>query len=45
MLCLVCSDFPRAMMIEAAKAVPVAGKAAEISMKQGADLLFEQYDL
>lgn len=41
MLCLVCSDFPRALMIEAVKTLPVAGKQSEISIKQGPDLLFE----
>jgi hypothetical protein len=45
MLCLVCSDFPRALMIEAVKTLNIAGKSNEISAKQGPDLLFEQFDL
>jgi hypothetical protein len=44
MICLVCSDFPRNLMIETVKTLPLAGQK-EISPKQGHDLLFEQYDL
>ena len=44
MICLVCSDFPRNLMIETVKTLPLAG-SKEIAVKQGHDLLFEQYDL
>lgn len=44
MICLVCSDFPRNLIIETVKALPIAG-SSEISAKQGHDLLFEQYDI
>eukprot|EP00347_Sterkiella_histriomuscorum_P016943 403351256 len=47
MLCLVCSDFPRSLMVETVKTLPIAGATSfdQISQKQGQDLLFEQYDL
>jgi len=32
-------------MIEAVKSAPIQGKQVEISQKQGADLLFEQFDI
>ena len=53
MICLVCSDFPRQLIIETVKTLPVAGQNASsssspeqsISTRQGHDLLFEQYDI
>ena len=46
MICLVCSDFPRNLIIETVKTLPIAssaGKDPEISQRVGHDLLFEQY--
>ena len=46
MICLVCSDFPRNLIIETVKTLPIAssaGKEPEISQRVGHDLLFEQY--
>ena len=45
MLCLVCSDFPRSLMIDIVKPLPVANQAEQVSSKQGHDLLFESYEL
>ena len=46
MICLVCSDFPRSLIIETVKTLPIAASAAnEISLRQNHDLLFEQFDL
>lgn len=49
MICLVCSDFPRNLIIETVKTLVIANKdpsaAKEISSRQGHDLLFEQYEL
>lgn len=44
MICLICSDFPRTLMIETIKVLPLT-KKTEISTKSGTDILFEQYDL
>jgi lipopolysaccharide biosynthesis protein len=44
MICLVCSDFPRQLIIETVKTLPIAG-AETISAKQGHELLFEQFDI
>ena len=46
MICLVCSDFPRQLIIETVKTLPVAGHSGStpeqtISARQGHDLLFE----
>ena len=44
MICLVCSDFPRNLIIETVKTLPTAASAQgepEISAKVGHDLLFE----
>jgi len=40
MICLICSDFPRNLMIETIKTLPVAKKGG-ISVKSGTDILFE----
>ena len=48
MICLVCSDFPRNLIIETVKTLPIASSSAgepEISQRVGHDLLFEQYNL
>lgn len=49
MICLVCSDFPRNLIIETVKTLPTAASTGtenpEISQKIGHDLLFEQYTL
>jgi len=45
MICLICSDFPRNLMIETIKSLPLAKKGNQISVKAGTDILFEQYDL
>ncbi|MFM7864366.1 MAG: hypothetical protein ACKPHU_09155, partial [Planctomycetaceae bacterium] len=48
MICLVCSDFPRQLIIETVKTLPVAVQAGaenSISTRQGHDLLFEQFDI
>ena len=49
MICLVCSDFPRNLIIETVKTLPTAasipGGNPEISERSGHDLLFEQYTL
>lgn len=48
MICLVCSDFPRNLIIETVKTLPIASSAAgepEISARIGHDLLFEQFQL
>ena len=45
MICLVCSDFPRTLVIETVKTLPLSGKETEVSAKSGHDLLFEQYDI
>ncbi len=51
MICLVCSDFPRQLIIETVKTLPVAGHSGvgspeqNISARQGHDLLFEQFDI
>jgi hypothetical protein len=44
MICLICSDFPRNLMIETIKTLPVAKKNG-ISIKAGTEILFEQYEL
>ena len=44
MICLVCSDFPRSLMIETVQCLPLSG-GTSISEKKQHDLLFEQYDL
>ena len=41
MICLVCSDFPRSLIIEAVKTVPLAGGETQISTKQNQDTLFD----
>lgn len=49
MICLVCSDFPRQLIIETVKTLPVAqtgsGSEPAISTRQGHELLFEQFDI
>ena len=45
MLCLVCSDFPRSLMIDIVKPLPIANQAEQVSSKQGHDLLFESFEL
>ena len=48
MICLVCSDFPRNLIIETVKTLPIASSAGgepDISQRQNHDLLFEQYTL
>lgn len=45
MICLVCSDFPRSLIIETVKTLPLAGRDNQVSAKTGHDLLFEQYDI
>ena len=50
MICLVCSDFPRNLIIETVKTLPTAASTSavdepEISARVGHDLLFEQYNL
>ena len=48
MICLVCSDFPRNLIIETVKTLPTASSMPtepEISQRIGHDLLFEQYNL
>lgn len=48
MICLVCSDFPRNLIIETVKTLPIASSPAgenEISQRVGHDLLFEQFNL
>jgi len=35
MICLICSDFPRNLMIETIKTLPVAKKNGAISVKGG----------
>lgn len=44
MICLVCSDFPRNLVIETVKTLPLANSSA-ISSKLGHDLLFEHYEI
>ena len=44
MLCLVCSDFPRSLMIDIVRPLPVAN-SEQVSGKAGHDLLFEQFEL
>lgn len=48
MICLVCSDFPRNLIIETVKTLPTAASPPnepEISQRVGHDLLFEQFNL
>ena len=48
MICLVCSDFPRNLIIETVKTQPIAASVEGepvISQRVGHDLLFEQYQL
>ena len=49
MICLVCSDFPRNLIIETVKTLAIANKdpnaPKEISTRAGHDLLFEQFEL
>jgi hypothetical protein len=48
MICLVCSDFPRNLIIETVKTLPIASSMPgepEISQRVSHDLLFEQYNL
>jgi hypothetical protein len=35
MICLICSDFPRNLMIETIKTLPLAKKGNQISVKTG----------
>ena len=44
MICLVCSDFPRSLICETVKTLPLSGSTA-ISTKSGHELLFEQFDI
>ena len=44
MICLVCSDFPRNLIIETVKTLPLHNGNG-ISSKQGHDVLFEHYEI
>ena len=44
MLCLVCSDFPRSLMIDIVRPLQVVN-SDQVSSKTGHDLLFEQFEL
>ena len=44
MICLICSDFPRTLMIDTLKPCPLA-KTKSVSQKAGNEILVEQYDL
>jgi hypothetical protein len=44
MICLVCSDFPRNLLIETVKTLNIAG-VNQISTRSGHDLLFEQFEI
>lgn len=41
MICLICSDFPRNLMIETIKTLPLAKKDGAISTKTGVSIFFE----
>ena len=48
MICLVCSDFPRNLIIETVKTLPTAANKpaeTEISTRSNHELLFEQYEI